>query len=177
MVNIVFGSHDNTVNTGEGNDSVHVFGNYNTVDTGAGNDFVEVSGSDHNINTGDGDDSVYSSVGQENTINTGAGRDYLSLKATSENIINTGEGDDSVEVSSDSYSNTIDGGSGYNQYTDNGSNNTFINFDPPENWGTAGGTVSFGQDESAIKSILSKTSKTTLPLTLSLGHIIIALVK
>ena len=87
----------NTVNTGEGNDSVHVSGNHNTVDTGAGNDSVHVSGN-------------------HNTVDTGAGNDTIRI-LDDYNTIDTGEGNDSVSVSGDS--NTIDGGTGSNTYINN----------------------------------------------------------
>ena len=144
------------VDTGEGNDSVSVSRDHNTIDTGDGADSVSVSGDYNTVNTGEGDDSVnITDYAYSNTVNTGEGDDSVYIAGgTHGNTVNTGEGNDSVSVSGSF--NTIDGGSGYNQYTDNGSNNTFINFEPPENWGTSGGTVSFGKDESKTVQIGDK---------------------
>ena len=142
--NITFDGPSFTITAGNGqDDKLNVGGSGSFIFTGDGDDLVNNDFESYviQINTGKGND----------TVNT-RGDDYLSWS-----VIYTGDGNDVINNSTDLSDYILAGGSGYNQYIGDITNNAVINYGPPpENWGTAGGTVSFGQDESKTVQIGDK---------------------
>ena len=87
------------ITSGDGADSISLYGQYATISTGAGNDTVIAQdGGHHFIELGNGNDYVEfkaSSV-YNNTITGGAGNDSVNLTASQYSSIEMGAGDDSI---------------------------------------------------------------------------------
>ena len=90
------------VTTGAGDDYVEATSSQtqgNTVDTGDGDDEVNLYGSGNDlINTGDGDDRIFSGAGVD-TIDAGAGDDTINFNAadlTAADLVDGGEGTDEI---------------------------------------------------------------------------------
>ena len=87
------------ITSGDGADSISLYGQYATISTGAGNDTVIAQdGGHHFIELGNGNDYVEfkaSSV-YNNTISAGAGNDSVNLTASQYSSIEMGAGDDSI---------------------------------------------------------------------------------
>ena len=135
------------INTGAGNDSIKLYGQYATINAGAGNDTVNVvDGSHHFINLGNGNNRVNLSpkYNYHNTILGGKGNDVIKsgtsghynynvdlgsgnnkilLYYATDNTIKTGSGNDLVSITGGS-SNIISTGAGNDTIYIYGKNNT-----------------------------------------------------
>jgi Ca2+-binding RTX toxin-like protein len=100
-----------TVQGGDGDDSITIFnaaGSINTVDGGAGNDTLVGGDAADSVLGGDGNDSIVSGNGND-TVDAGTGNDFISDFGGNDNI-SAGDGDDTILGSSGT--DTLSGGAG-----------------------------------------------------------------
>jgi hypothetical protein len=85
----VVGSGSNTVNGGDGIDSIYIWGDGgNALNLGAGDDLVRIDGNGNNtVSTGDGNDSVTINGNGNNTVYTNAGADAVVFNGGGTNVV------------------------------------------------------------------------------------------
>ena len=146
---VKFGQWNNTVSTGDGNDSVQITGggttSLNSVDLGAGDDKLNFSGGTKNtLLGGAGNDSIYHSTTSLNHIDLGDGNDTITFYGTNKNhTIYGGAGKDVINHTSSVslVSNQIDLGGDDDKISLIGSDNTITG-------GTGNDNISLGSNAS-----------------------------
>ncbi|WP_300588987.1 Hint domain-containing protein [Marivita sp.] len=104
---------DDFIHAGDGNDSVNSDNGNDIVDGGFGNDTIDGGNLNDTLYGGDGADSIIGGDGNDSILG-GDGDDHLQSGAGSDTVFGDA-GNDVIAVSDDHDTNTIDGGSGYDQ--------------------------------------------------------------
>lgn len=128
--------NNNSIKTGDGENTVIGFGNYYTIDGGAGDDYISISGEYFSVDAGEGDNiiKIYSSF--NDTIISGSGDDSISVGKGDHLNISSGDGDDTITgtafgIDDDDWSfggyATIDAGAGDDYIAPSYSDNSSIN--------------------------------------------------